>query len=182
MPEELDVFNIRFPVREPYSFLDRENLQQLSDRLPDVLWNLYEEEGLLSFMDGLLFFENPLKLTNIAKAWNLDADSSIFMRSAFGDFWFWDGSGVNVMHVNTGVSNTVSSSVDDFLNYSFSQQYIQNTLFGKLLPKARQRLGVITPSECYAFINDITKDGKQTVNNLRREDMELHLRLLASTR
>jgi hypothetical protein len=176
-----DVFSIGFPKIEKYASFKSESAQQLEGKLPNELIALFREEGLFTFDNGLFMFVDPLAFTSVNTIWKIDAaENPIFLRTAFGDFFYWDGSGINVVHVNSGVSNTLSGNIVRFLNFSFSESYRQKTLFGKLLKKAQSGLGLITPDEAYGFVQPLTSGGKETTNNLQKVNLVAHLDKLAA--
>lgn len=176
-----DVFDIGFPTRERLAAMDKASLKALKGKLPDELLALYAQEGLFAFGDGLFYFLDPLEHRDLLKAWGVDpGEHFLFLRTAFGDLFHWDGSNVHVVHVNSGVKNALGPSITRFLNFGLhSAKYNEKTLFGKLLPKAKLKLGPLRSGECYAFIEPITGKGKETVANLRRVDLADHVRALA---
>lgn len=175
-----DVFSIRFSERKKMSDFNAGSAEALEEKLPEELIALFNEEGLFSFSNGLFLFVDPLTMTAVNHSWNLDADENpIFLRTAFGDFFYWDGSGVNIMHVNSGVTNTLSSDIPDFLNYTFSESYREKTLFGRFLEKAQTNLGPISAEECYGFVPALPMGGKEAAGNLQLVKLAEYLDLLA---
>lgn len=175
-----DVFAIRFPDRETYAPFAETSAQALEGKLPDELIALFREEGLFTFAEGLFMLVDPVAMRPVNESWGFNADENfIFLRTAFGDFFYWDDSGANVMHVNSGVTNTLDSDMADFLNYTFSEGYREKTLFGKLLKQAQATFGPYSPEECYGFTIPIDADGKETIGNLKKVNLFEQLAKLA---
>jgi hypothetical protein len=175
-----DVFSVRFPDREKYAAFDAASAKALEERVPAELLALLTEEGLFTFANGLFRFVDPQTMKPANQSWKLDpGENTIFLRTAFGDLFYWDGSAVNVLHVNSGVTNALDSEIPNFLNYTFSESYREKTLFGRFLQKACDRLGPLAPDEAYGFVPALPAGGKESATSLQKVRLNEYLDLLA---
>lgn len=175
------LFAINFQEREKYSLFDEESALKLAKKVPDELLNLMKEEELFTFENGMFFLVNPLEYRLINQDWKLDIDECyIFLRTAFGDLFYWDGHSIKIIHVNSAVSNSLSSNMAKFFNFSLpDKRYNQGTLFGRFLKKAKTNLGKLAPDECYGFVPALPLGGKESANSLQKVKINEYLSLLA---
>ncbi len=175
------VFNISFPDRKKIADFSAISAKKLKNKIPDELLQLLTEEGQFTFGETLFFFIDPLPMKTTATDWGLNPDNDyIFLRTAFGDFFYWDGIGVKVVHINSAVQNEVSSDIKDFLNFGLpDDKYNSKTLYGRFLKKAKENLGELKSDECYIFVPALPLGGKESATNLQIGKLTEYLAMLS---
>jgi hypothetical protein len=165
-------------VYRPFSEADRE---RLAGRLPDAMLELLTIDGWSSFRRQALWFCDPDDMLDVKISWLEDfPDAEIFLRTALGDFYFWDGQYVWSCLVHTSQVMYASNNITWF----FADFITDMALFKALgLPKfsnlGRKQLGPLTADEMFFWTPAIQLGGSWETSKLQKGRMNVALDILS---
>jgi hypothetical protein len=161
---------------------DFRSYSQLSNA-PQFLKDLWDTYGLPSFRDGFFWLLHPIESLDMYRSWMFeDAKNPLpFLRTAFGDFIYWDDNELMVL-------KRVPVPSDSFLGENFSfifndilcrKDTLDDGYFLDLYLEALPRLGPVERDECYGFFLPIAMGGEVRADKLQRVKLREHLAFLS---
>jgi hypothetical protein len=149
--------------------------------IPEDIRLLYQEFGLCSFAEGFLWIINPFEYMDQFQFWIPKISKPLpFLRTAFGDFFYWDG--IQISHKNVTTNNEAFYS--DNFEWIFTKTLIReasltNIFFQDIYLEALPRLGAVERDECYGFFPPIAMGGEVDSSKLHRVKLREHLAFLS---
>jgi hypothetical protein len=166
---------------EPYAEFTRDDRARLEGRLPDLYLDLLDRDGWASYRKGALWLCDPDAMQNVKASWlKRFPKAEIFMRTAFGDFFFWDQRYCFTCTVNNGQILYSSMRVTWFL-----AGILTNAAFFKSLglPKysnlGAKECGPLAPDEVYIWTPAFALGGSPETSHIERGKMDVALDLLS---
>lgn len=179
-PDFLAKFDGFFRKPTRYAAFTAEDRARLSGRLPDALLDLFERDGLASYRKGAIWTCDPDAMRDIKTIWlERFPSAEIFMRTAFGDFFFWDQRYCWTVSANN--SQILYSSLN--VTWFLSSILASNDFFRSLgLPKysniAAKQLGPLEPDEVYIWVPAFALGGRSDTSRIEKGKMTVALDLL----
>lgn len=158
-----------------------EKLEFYAKRLPADLLEEWRQSGWCAYGDGLLWTVDPAAYEEVLEAWlGPTTGHYAFLRTAFGDIYYWDGAKAYHLDVQEGDISPVPRRMDMLFDGAFcDREYLDDVLQCKLFKKAVAKLGRLKKDECYAFVPPIALGGSGKVDTLKRYKLREQLALLA---
>ncbi len=156
-----------------------------SNKIPDLLFDLWSKYGCAGFAKGLIWVVNPDDYSDIPKKWlNTEYhDAYVFARTAFGDLFLLNGNEVYILRVQEGTFRILSSDLSRFVYSTLcDKDYLKSGLSNPLFKKALAKLGVLKPDECYAIVPALALGGEFKIEYLQKAKLQTYLELLSQLR
>lgn len=180
-------FIVRFHgfAGEPDNFrqFTQDDRKRLSGRLPDAFFDLLAMDGWSSYRKQALWLCDPDEMADVKNSWlKTFPKAEIFLRTALGDFYFWDGRYCWTCLVHLGQIMYVSLNVTWF----FADIITDPALFKSLgLPKfsnlGRKELGALAPDEMFFWTPAISLGGSWDTSRLQKGKVNVALDILSQS-
>ena len=155
---------------------------RLAKRIPAVMREILKKEGWCSYKEQVLWLTDPDDWTVSARAWFSDtADArQVFVRTAFGDLFVWDGQ----VYWYAMVHESIVARSDDDPNWFFSRTlpdkgFAPNTHLPPRVKAARKVAGSLEWDEMYAYVPALALGGSEKTSRIDRVKAREALVLLA---
>ena len=157
---------------------------------PDLIQDIFKRYGLSSFENGFLWLIDPGKYKEFYQPWfNLIAETEgyidagnayPFMRTAFGDCFFFEGDQLGFFSIATGVTNYLDA------NYYFNQTLVDDeTLHGiylfDIFTEFVKDSAPIQEKECLGFLPPLALGGEISQDNIEKVGLIEQLAFLSGT-
>lgn len=155
---------------------------------PREIWQIFSTYGTSSFDKGFLWTIDPISMKKDYQVW-FDYFSSKegyinpktafpFMRTAFGDVFYFEENEFGFISVTAEVNNHLS--INGYLNRTLiEERSLKNTYLHDLFEIALERFGELESDECYAFLPPLALGGEIDEAHLQKVKLKEHLALLA---
>lgn len=158
-----------------------EEIAKYRGKLPDFLLEEWQENGWCSYNNGYIKIVNPAEFDDVLQDWTPDASkSSVIVRTAFGDMFYWNDAGCHLVDVDFGQANRVTGNVQVLFDYLLTPGgLLEESLDYPNFKAALPRLGPPAADEVYGYVPAIGLGGPPDPNNLRRVKLREHLNMLS---
>ena len=162
----------------PFAPGDRE---RLTGRLPEALIRLFEVDGWSSFKSQSLWLCDPDVMRNVKQSWLGDfPKAEIFLRTALGDFYFWDGKYVRACLVHLSSIMYASNNVTWFLSDVITEPRLFKSLgLPKFANLGRKAHGPLEPDEVYFWKPALALGGSSDTSALEKGKLDVTLDILS---
>jgi hypothetical protein len=166
---------------ECYRPFSNEDRKRLTGRLPDAMLDFLELDGWSSFRKKALWFCDPDDMKSVRQSWlKRFPQAEIFLRTALGDFYFWDGKYCWSCLVHTGRIMYACNNITWF----FADFITDKALFKALrLPKfsnqGQKNCGSLAPDEMYFLTPAISLGGSWETSKLQKGKMSVALDIMS---
>lgn len=120
--------------------------------LPEKISRQVEAGSVL--LDGMIRFVAPDQLDPILKEGYVHAEEAVpFAITAFGDILTWErGRYIYKVSLRQGTTHALAAGLDFFFDDLEDPEYAAEHFEMQLFYAAREKLGELSDSECYAFV------------------------------
>ncbi|MFM7403035.1 MAG: GAD-like domain-containing protein [Erythrobacter sp.] len=166
---------------ERYAEFTKADRKRLTGRLPELYLDLLERDGWASYRNRAVWTCDPDSMQTVKQSWlPRFPKAEIFMRSAFGDFFFWDQRYCFTCSVNNSQILYSSMRVTWFLAGILTDAAFFKSLG---LPKysnlGAKTCGKLTPDEVYIWTPAFALGGSSRSSRIERGKMDVALDLLS---
>lgn len=161
------------PSHVPLASPSDVEMQQVLDRLPQILVPSIEKYGWSSFGDGLFRFHPLHEHAFLMDAWfGAGNPWSVLIRTALGDLISFSRDQICIVNshfLQFYIYNGIS--VDSFFNRMMTaSRYIERSMNSKFISKCQTKLGPVGPNEIYAPVPTLALGGSMRLGSMRRVD------------
>lgn len=159
----------------------RESLELYANKLPAEILEEWQQSGWCAYGDGLLWSVDPSGYADVLADW-LGSSTGLyaFLRTAFGDIYYWDGTKAYHLDVQVGDSTPVPRRMDIlFDGLLCDKDYLEDVMKYKMFKQGLTKLGRLKKDECYAFAPPVAMGGSGKVETLKRYKLREQLAILA---
>lgn len=169
---------------EKYADFTKQDRARLEGRLPSLYLDLLERDGWASYRKRALWTCDPDKMTAAKDAWlPRFPKAEIFMRTAFGDFFFWDQRYCWTCTVNNSQILYSSMRVTWFLaGILTNAAFFRSLGLPKYSNLGAKTLGPIGPDEVYMWVPAFALGGSPENSKIERGKMDVAVDLLSQMR
>lgn len=124
---------------------------------PEDVVAFFAEEGVCSYADGYFRFVSPWESLEVPPRFGVSPQEHlVFLRTAFGDFFTWNGSSVWLMRAATGTLREMSEDMVSFFKFGLGDsRFVDESLHRRLYAPARARLGELGWDECFGSTTEV---------------------------
>jgi hypothetical protein len=166
-----------------------DSIPKFPEKTSEIIKDVLLKYGLSSFENGFLWILDSLQIKEYYQPWFEDLankegfinpqETFPFMRTAFGDVFFFNGEEIGFISVITNANNYLD--VEYYLNVTLKDdRSLEYTYFFKFFETALQRFGELESDECYAFLPPLALGGEIDEAHLHKVKLREHLALLSS--
>lgn len=175
-------FAARYGIPESQVTLDNSTVGALPRTLPAELLEHWRLFGFGSYDEGLTWTHPPKEFEAVIEEWTgLSIEEAVLLaRFSFGDFVMWARRHVYFVNVHFGRIEELPSDpgfvFDEVLcDDTFLNSFVRHSLHQESV----QRLGALTPHQCFAFVPALALGGTESVESVHKVTMREHLAFLA---
>jgi hypothetical protein len=179
MPLNLDIFLKKHG--QPQNMMAFDVSCLASYQIPDDLNYLWTELGLCSFAEGFLWIINPFEFIEQIQPWIPKIEAPLpFLRTAFGDFFYWDGTQIGHKNIATNNEAFYSDNFEWVFTKTLTRETsLTNIFLQDLYLETLPRLGSVKSDECYGFFPPIAMGGEIRADKIHRVKLQEHLAFLS---
>ncbi|AZI44021.1 DUF1851 domain-containing protein [Deinococcus psychrotolerans] len=160
----------------------------LPETIHAELKQLFDTYGLSSLDQGFLWVLDPIETKEDYQPWfnylartegYIKAETTYpFMRTAFGDVFYFDSTDYGEISVVTNGGSNIS--LNGYLNRSLAEEdYLNDSHFHHLFKIALERFGELNCDECYAFLPPLALGGEIDEQYLQKVKLKEYLAILS---
>ncbi len=193
------IYNFGEPTSE--KTVDTSSIESYRGKLPATLLKYWKQYGFCGFKNGLYWIVDPSRYESVLNSWIGDTkiieqdNYYVIARSGFGELYLW---GTKTGHKYTitpslgwileedGAELEIKNEGADFvLQRFFAVQEVKNAELKDLntnellFDPAVKKFGALKENEVFGFEPALFLGGKQTIDNLKKLDIQTHLSILA---
>ena len=159
--------------------MPQEVIEKYRDRVPEELVEIWEKQGLGTFLDGYIKLINPEDYIEFVKETFFDGNNEIPIGiSAFGDVVTWHKNAyVAILEYKIEDVDILIKSFKHFLKF-YRNEYILEKLDTSLYNEAVAKFGPLEYDECFGFVPILPLGGKKDVEHMDKVKIREHLYLL----
>ena len=149
--------------------------------MPDLYLDLLERDGWASYRKGALWLCDPDAMQNVKTIWlERFPKAEIFMRTAFGDFFFWDQRYCFTCSVNNGQILYSSPRVTWFLaDILTDAAFFKSLGLPKYSNLGAKECGPLAQDEVYIWTPAFALGGSPETSRIERGKMDVALDLVS---
>lgn len=149
-------FKHKYPGSRKVRDLAEDELGFIRANFPGDVEAFFAEEGVCSYADGYFHFVSPWTALAIPPRFLMSPQEHlVFLRTAFGDFFTWNGSRVSLMRVAMGRLSEMSDDMTVFFKFALGDaDFVDQSMYRRLYEPARARLGELDCDECFGSTTD----------------------------
>lgn len=157
---------------------------RLKDRLSEGYLSLLKRDGWASYRKQAIWTCDPDKMTNVKASWlGKFPNAEIFMRTAFGDFFFWNEKYCWTCSVNTSQILYSSQNVTwFFVDILSSPAFLKSLGLPKFSNRAAKKLGPLVADEVYFWNPAFALGGGYSTSTIEKGSMDVTLDILSQIR
>ncbi|NJN12426.1 MAG: DUF1851 domain-containing protein [Richelia sp. RM1_1_1] len=176
----LQPFFRAYPSSSQARFPTDAAIQNFTGKLPEGLLNIWQVHGWGSYRDGLFWLVDPTDYRVILETWGIDPNrATVFLRSSFGDLFFWDSHIVYRIQIHYGNILDWDDSLDNFLKFRMRYEpYLSENFDLELHYNCLSKLGSLSSDEMFGFEPALILGGKKDVEFARRLNLFTHIDIL----
>jgi hypothetical protein len=180
-PNYLQSFRQYYGKGERYRDTSPADLKRLRGRLPEQLLQLIEEDGWCSYRNQAIWICDPDEMAAPKKTWlGSFPKAEIFMRTAFGDLYFWDNGLIWTALVNLSQIVYSSNNITWFLgSFMKDVRYLKSLALPKYLNIARKKVGPLKPDEVYFWVPAFQLGGSWHDSTVEKGNLTVTLEVLS---
>ena len=155
-------------------------IDEYQDQVPSELLQIWQEDGLGTFLNGYLKVINPDDYSELVKETYFRGEVSIpIFVTAFGDVITWEKSKyVGIIKYNVGNFDIICNGLDLFLRF-IDDNYISENFELPLYHEAVGKYGELDYTQCFGFVPLLALGGFKDVDHLDKVKILEHLYLIS---
>ena len=155
-------------------------IDKYQDQVPSELLQIWQEDGLGTFLNGYLKVINPDDYSELVKETYFRGEVSIpIFVTAFGDVITWEKSKyVGIIKYNVGNFDIICNGLDLFLRF-IADNYISENFELPLYHEAVGKYGELDYTQCFGFVPLLALGGFKDVDHLDKVKILEHLYLIS---
>ena len=159
--------------------MPQDAIEKYRDRVPEGLVEIWEKQGLGTFLDGYLKVINPEEYDDFVKQSYFDgAIATPVFLTAFGDVIVWESDGyLVVLEYKSEDVDSLIKNFNHFLRF-YNHEIVLEELDIPLYKKAIKKFGPLEYDECFGFVPILPLGGKKDVKHMDKVKIREHLYLL----
>jgi hypothetical protein len=159
---------------------DEASQERLGGRLPEPLLALLRRDGFASYEKQLLWTCDPDEWNGPAKPWFPSAGAEVFMRTAFGHLFLWDGQYCWFASPPGGQVTFAVDGMDWFLaRWITPKDVLAEAGITRDTKRARKEAGELEPDEIFLWVPALALGGSQFDSAIDKGKASVGLNLLA---
>lgn len=180
-PDFGDKFHSNFGQPDRYREFTPADRDRLNGRLPDPFLDFLQRDGFASFKRQSLWLCDPDDMLVAKTAWLKDfTRGEIFMRTAFGDFFFWDGEQCWSCLVHVSAIMYAAHNITWFLAESLSfKPFLRSIGVPGFTDRGRKEQGPLQSDEVYIWTPALAVGGHSKTSKIEKGNMAVALDLLS---
>ncbi len=158
----------------------QEVIKKYKDQVPEELVQIWEEDGLGTFLDGYLKVINPDEYLELVQETYFRGDISIpIFATAFGDLITWEKNEfLGIIKYKDGTFDIFLENLSLFIKFlpdkSFTDDYFELPLYHE----AVEKYSSLDYTQCFGFVPLLALGGFKDVNHLDKVKMYEHILLI----
>jgi hypothetical protein len=162
-----------------YAAFSAADRQRLEGRLPGAVLDLFALDGFAHYKRQSLWTCDPDTMSEVKVTWLKDfPKGEIFMRTAFGDFFFWDGTDCWICLVHLGAI-MFGGNVTWVLGSMLSSAALRKSLgIPGFTDKGRKACGPLERDQVYIWVPEIALGGTSMTSAIEIGGMAVALEIL----
>lgn len=159
--------------------MPQEVIEKYKDQVPAELVQIWQEDGLGTFLDGYLKVINPDDYLELLQDSYFRGDISIPMFvTAFGDIVTWEKNEfVGIVKYNLQDCDIIIKSLKYFLQY-LDNSYVTDNFELDLYRQAVSKHGQLAYDECFGFVPLLALGGFKDVDHMEKVKVLEHIYLM----
>ncbi|EEY80873.2 MULTISPECIES: T6SS immunity protein Tdi1 domain-containing protein [Streptococcus] len=159
--------------------MPQEVIEKYKDQVSAELVQIWQEDGLGTFLDGYLKVINPDDYLELLQDSYFRGDIAIPMFvTAFGDIITWEENAyVLIVQYNIQDCNIIIKRLSHFLNF-LDDEYVLRYFDQKLYKKAVAKHGQLAYDECFGFVPLLAMGGVKDVEHMDKVKTLEHIYLM----
>ena len=176
----LEDFHATLGKPTQYAAFTNANRRRLDSRLPEAVLNLLAIDGFAHYKRQSLWTCDPDEMIAAREIWLKDFPrAEIFMRTAFGDFFFWDGEYCLSALVHVGAI-MFGGEPSWFVGKMFGSAPLRKSIgIPGFTDKARKACGPIEPDEVYIWVPELALGGSSMSSAVEIGKLDVALDILS---
>lgn len=156
-----------------------EVVEKYRDQVPTELLQIWQEDGLGSFLNGYLKVINPDDYIELIQTTYFRGDVSVpIFVTVFGDVITWEKNRyVGLIKYKDGVFDIICSGLDIFIKF-IDNSYITDNFELPLYQQAIEKYGQLNYNQCFGFVPLLALGGPKDVEHLDKVKILEHLLLI----
>jgi hypothetical protein len=180
-PDYIEQFHKTFGKPTHYAEWSASAHQRLNDRLPAPLLALLASDGFSSYKGQSLWLCDPDEMPSEKSAW-LEAfpKAEIFMRTAFGDMFFWDGKNIWTCMVHLASILFAANDMSWFLGHTLHfKPFLRTIGVPGFTNRGKKACGPLKPDEVYIWNPALALGGSSESSAIDKGNMHVALDILS---
>ena len=159
--------------------MPQEVIDKYRDKVPAELVQIWEEDGLGTFLDGYLKVINPEDYLELVQETYFRGDISIpIFATAFGDIITWEENKyVGIIKFKNGSFNIMIKNLAHFLKFINSNHILKHFDL-PLYHEAIEKYGSLDYTQCFGFVPLLALGGFKDVEHLDKVKIYEHILLI----
>ena len=160
--------------------MPQEVIEKYRDRVPEELVQIWQEDGLGTFLDGYLKVINPDDYIELVRDSYFNGERVIpIFVTAFGDVVTWeDGAYVGLLEYKSEDVDIMIKNFKHFLRFVGDDDFKEEFFDFPLFHQAVVKYGELAFDECFGFVPLLPLGGKKDVKHMDKVKILEHLDLL----
>ena len=158
--------------------MPKEVIENYKGKVPVELIEIWENQGLGTFLNGYLKVINPDDYSELVRDSYFRGDIAIpIFVTAFGDMIVCEeGKYLRMVKYKDGVFITILENIPLFLQFVFADDYFELPLY----TEAIEQYGLLDYDQCFGFVPLLALGGFKDVDHLDKVKMYEHILLITA--
>lgn len=153
--------------------------KRLDKRLPEPLLELLRHDGWASYASQLLWTCDPDEWNRAVSPWFPSKRCEVFMRTAFGHFFLWDGEYCWFADAPEASTVFAVEGLDWFLGQYLNPAFLKELGIVADTKRGRKEAGDLAPDEIYMWTPALAMGGSRSDSSLEKAKAIPALAILA---
>ena len=156
-------------------------IDKYQDQVPSELLQIWQEDGLGTFLDGYLKVINPDDYSELVKETYFRGESSVPMFvTAFGDIIVLEKNGyIDIIQYKDNTFHIVTKKMSHFLMFILDTGFTDDYFELPLYHEAVEKHGELDHAQCFGFVPLLALGGFKDVDHLDKVKILEHLYLIS---
>lgn len=153
---------------------------QYENIIPNEVFQIWNELGFGSFLDGYLKVVNPTNFINLLRESSelCNDQSLVLFTTAMGDLLVLDENSLLFIDFRHNNFEVVAVDFELFFVHIFDNEFLEDNLSWNPYLQAKEKMGVPAFDECFGYEPILVAGGSEKVENLRKVKLIEHISLI----